>query len=271
MNWIKNVLNSDHRLGFRIVKSGIAVTLCVCFSQLFKLNQPFSAVIATVLTMEKSVDTSFRTGAQKLAGALIGALIGGSLGAIAPGNAGLCGVGIILTLYLCHFFKLKEGSLLGCFLFASLILNMSGHIPVRFTVNSLLDTWIGILIGILVNVVIMPPNYAAEVKKYYGALSHTMGQLLLAVQEGGELNYREAQDLVRELDNSLRMYVSLMKFMRSDDKEVFRIVCKTAVYREMINELIALETLGREKKEELGSVYDYHLKRLRELHQSLSE
>ncbi|NLG92661.1 MAG: hypothetical protein GX485_03735, partial [Clostridiales bacterium] len=51
MKWLQNFLKTDHRLGFRVVKTGIAVTLCVVLSTFFKLNQPFFTVIAAVMTI----------------------------------------------------------------------------------------------------------------------------------------------------------------------------------------------------------------------------
>ncbi len=101
MKWLLDFLKTGNRLGFRVVKTGIAVTLCVVISALLKLDEPFFAVIAAVMTMGKSIDASIKMGKNKLIGVLIGAAIGYGFVMLSPGNAGLCGVGIILTLYLC--------------------------------------------------------------------------------------------------------------------------------------------------------------------------
>ena len=50
----------------------------------------------------KSIDISIRGGKNRVLGTVIGAAIGAAFAMALPGNAGLCGIGVILTLYLCH-------------------------------------------------------------------------------------------------------------------------------------------------------------------------
>ena len=87
MKWLSNFLKTNHRLGFRVVKTGIAVTLCVVISTFLKLDQPFFTVIAAVMTMGKSIDASIKSGRNKIFGVLIGAVIGYAFVSLSPANA----------------------------------------------------------------------------------------------------------------------------------------------------------------------------------------
>ena len=102
MERIKKLLKSSGGMGLRIVKTGIAATLCVVVSYWLMLDTPFFAVSTTVISMGKSIDISIRGGKNRIVGAAIGAAIGAAFAMALPGNAGLCGIGVILTLYLCH-------------------------------------------------------------------------------------------------------------------------------------------------------------------------
>ena len=97
MERIKKLLKSSGGMGLRIVKTGIAATLCVVVSYWLMLDTPFFAVSTTVISMGKSIDISIRGGKNRIVGAAIGAAIGAAFAMALPGNAGLCGIGVILT------------------------------------------------------------------------------------------------------------------------------------------------------------------------------
>ena len=122
MERIKKLLKSSGGMGLRIVKTGIAATLCVVVSYWLMLDTPFFAVSTTVISMGKSIDISIRGGKNRIVGAAIGAAIGAAFAMALPGNAGLCGIGVILTLYLCHVLKLNGGVPLACIIFTIVVL-----------------------------------------------------------------------------------------------------------------------------------------------------
>ena len=76
MERIKKLLKSSGGMGLRIVKTGIAATLCVVVSYWLMLDTPFFAVSTTVISMGKSIDISIRGGKNRIVGAAIGAAIG---------------------------------------------------------------------------------------------------------------------------------------------------------------------------------------------------
>lgn len=99
--------------GLRVVKTGMAVTLCLLISYALPFGQPLASAIAAVAVMEKSIDFSLRTARDGAAGILIGAVVGLLFSYAGHGNAGLCGIGVIITLYVCVLLKLERGVLLS--------------------------------------------------------------------------------------------------------------------------------------------------------------
>lgn len=276
MNWLSRTL-TNHRMGLRIVKTGIAVTVCVAVSFLLKLNQPFFAVVATVMSMGKSIDISFKAGKNKLIGVIIGVAIGFGFAMISPANAGLCGIGIILTLYLCQLFKLTGAETLSCFLFAAMMFlhNFGANMVTwRFAATCTIDSFIGIVIALLVNLVIMPPNYAEEIKNSCAQLRSQIEESIGQAADRRQIDARAVDAAIQKLTYNINMYIAEAKFLRWNDDEVFKISCKMATYQMILDELRAvkvMELTEDESSAELLTVYRYHMERMRKLFESTAD
>ena len=278
MNWFTSIFKTNHRMGLRIVKTGIAVTVCVAVSFFCKLNQPFFAVIATVMSMGKSIDISVKSGKNKIVGVVIGVVIGYCFSMISPANAGLCGVGIILTLYLCQFFKLNGAATLACFLFAGMMFrfNLGTHIPLRFAVSCTIDSFIGIAIALVVNLVVMPPNYADEIKKSFLQLRIQIEESMTNAAAHFEIDTRAVEAAIQKINYNVNMYIAEAKFLRWNDEDVFTISCKISTYQMILDELRAIQAIeltdsGVESGDELLTVYHYHMNRMHKLFKSTAE
>lgn len=257
-------------MGLRIVKTGIAVTVCVAASYALRLDQPFFAVVATVMSMGKSIDISFRSGKNKVIGVIIGIAVGYGFASIAPANAGLCGVGIIATLYICQLLRLSGAATLSCFLFASMMFlhSFGGHaVTWRFAFASMVDSIIGIAIAVLVNLVVMPPNYAEEIKNIRDLLYERLEEALLNAREHRLIDIDAVESAIERLTKNIALYISEIKVLRWNDKDVFAISCKVSTYRMILDELKAVQVLIQaqgdtgaqtQPDEERRTVYEYH-------------
>ncbi len=276
MDWLSRTLG-NHRMGLRIVKTGIAVTVCVVVSFLLKLNQPFFAVVATVMSMGKSIDISFKAGKNKLIGVLIGVAIGFGFATLSPANAGLCGIGIILTLYLCQQFKLAGAETLSCFLFAAMMFhhNFGANLVTwRFAVTCTIDSFIGIIIALLVNLVIMPPNYADEIKNSCAQLRLQIKESIGQASARRQIDARAVDAAIQKVTSNINLYIAEAKILRWNDEEVFRISCQMATYQNILDELRAVKVMELTEEEpspELLTVYQYHMERMHNLFESTAE
>lgn len=279
MNWLSNTLKTNHRMGLRIVKTGIAVTVCVAVSYLLKLNQPFFAVVATVMSMGKSIDISFRSGKNKLVGVVIGITIGYGFASISPANAGLCGVGIILTLYLCQLFKLNGAATLSCFLFAAMMFlhNFGTHLVTwRFAAAGMIDSFIGIAIALVINLVVMPPNYAEEIQTSCAQLREQIKESIDNAAAPRQIDTHAVDAAIQKLTYNVNLYIAEAKFLRWNDEDVFRVSCKISTYQMILDELRAVQVMeltedGKELSPELLTVYHYHMDRMNQLFESTAE
>lgn len=271
MNWIFRILHADHRIGLRIIKTGVAVTVCVVISFFARLDQPFIAVIATVMSMGKSIDVSVKSGKDKMVGVLIGTAVGIPFAMLSPANAGLCGIGVMVVLYLCHFFRLNSAGALACVVFSAVMFGAS--VPVWH--GALVyagDALIGIAVAIVVNLIIMPPNYAEGIKRAYGMLREQTLAALEDAEAKREIDIRSIDATIEQFNRFLKLYISESRFLRWNDDEVFDITCKVAVYRRIFDELKVIEMMDLPEKDhpdsELLTVYHYHIARIHQLYGS---
>lgn len=264
MNLLKKLLNSGRSMGFRIVKTGMAATICVVVAYWMMLDSPFFAVAATVVSMGKSIEISFRGGKNRVLGTAIGAAIGAAFASAMPGNAGLCGIGIILTLYLCHFFKLDGAPTLACIVF-TIVMLYRGPDPWLYAGLRCVEVLIGVTIALLVNVLVMPPNYVAQIKKTYANLRNLVEESIDYASTGDTIDVPGVDAMIQSLSQSINHYVAEIRIFRGSDQEVFQISCKIAAFKQMLHELVSIEDLEPRpvpKDSPQYPVFEYHLNRL---------
>ena len=275
MERFNRFFKANRRLGLRIVKTGIAVTVCVAISRLLLSNQPFISVIAAVMSMGKSIDFSVRAGKNKMIGAVIGSSVGCAFAALSPGNAGLCGIGIILSLYLCHLLRMDDAGPLSSIAFAAVLFRAPQADPWTYALPCAGNALIGIAAAVAVNLIVLPPNYAVEIKNAFAELQARTEAAVRDAAERRTVGTRPVSACIELLASNIHLYVSEAKLLRWNDDEVFSISSKIATYRMVLDELKAVEVMElTEKGDPEGeslTVYNYHMRRMRELLRSVQD
>ncbi len=259
MDWFLKVLNTDRKLGMRIIKTGIAVTVCVAISSIFNFGQPLVAVVATVMSMGRSIDASLRSGKNKIIGVAIGAALGGFFAMLSPANAGLCGIGIILVIYICYLAKLDMAGTLASFVFAAVMfVSPPGGKAWQCALTCAGNASAGIIIAVVVNFVVMPPNYAEQVKKLYGRLVAEVSESVKNVNGVSSAELRDIKETIAAVEHAIDLYASELKILRWNDDEISEISDKVKVYIAVFEELRAAASVGSGGNTESTSVYKYH-------------
>lgn len=259
-------LRRHPHLGFRIIKTGIAVTLCLALCDLLQLQQPFVAVVTAIISMGRSIDNTVRTGKDHLLAAILGAVCGALLYHVSPQNAGLCGIGIILVIFLCQLLQLRRGTLMGSFMFAMVMLHPETAGTVQTVWWCMVAAVLGIAIALAVNLLILPPNYVQSIIEKDN-LIYSMLVYAAKVCE----NRLSAPDLeavrvqIRHLERDIRLYTSEWKLFRNRDDVVAVIARKLVTYQEILNDLWAIDRLEKNLNSETATVFAYHLNRANSL------
>ncbi len=152
--------------GLRNIKTGIAVAACILFYHILDREGALMATTATLICMQDSVEKSVRQGFFRVIGTVIGGIFGIAVAYLdllykfQYGDVVAGFLGVILLIYLCNVFKIQDAIIIACFVF--LIIIISPHLevpPIIYATNRVVDTIVGIIIAILINVLLFKPKH----------------------------------------------------------------------------------------------------------------
>ena len=273
-----------HKPGMRTIKTGIGVMLCVLLGYLnFNLvDKTFYAAIACVVCMQTTVKGSFTVGLNRLKGTFVGGLIGFLFVLIGPGNPILSCLGIITTIYICNLIKINKSITIACVVYCAIHLGIGTADPVYYSVHRIIDTSIGVLIGIGVNYLIYRPDYLGRIHNEIKVIENTSIKLLKKeIEMGADIDISSLQNEITKLEGLYKNFLDELEYRNDeiDDKEINRIIktCKQ-IYMHLqvlghmkdkcyINEENYIKSKNLyyelasdiEVKEDISPVYNYHI------------
>ncbi len=160
-------------IGMRIIKSAVAVALCYVV-QIFRGDSGivFYSQLSALWCMQSYISTTKQNAKQRILGTIVGAFFGLVVLLISifvrnhfsDGkwfgyifNAILISATLIPVLWTTVVLKKKQASYFSCVVFLSIVvIHLSDENPYLFTLNRFLDTMIGIVIGVGVNLFRLP-------------------------------------------------------------------------------------------------------------------
>lgn len=200
------------KIGFRNIKTAIAVFLCLVVSKILKLEYSFYAVIAAIISMESTISRSFITGKNRMLGTILGAVIGLLFALIKPESPILCAIGIVIIISLCNRLKWSKSVTIAGIVFIAIMVNMNGKNPWLYSLNRIIDTFIGITIAVLVNYFIVPPNGLYKLHEDCLSLSDMFSNII----ENSITNIKS--DKILTLNNKLITLKNYLKIQEDDFK-----------------------------------------------------
>lgn len=181
-------------VGMRTIKTGIAVMLCCIFTS-FVVDNMFYCATACVVTMQDTIKTSFKMGWQRVFGTLIGGLVGFLLVLISPANPILCGIGIMIVIKFCEIFKLSS-LVVSSVTFFSLYLGYIDSAPLVYSIQRVIDTSVGVIMGLIINYSVARPNYYDNTMNEFKKIKNLCNETLINIVNGNKdlkINYIEAR------------------------------------------------------------------------------
>ncbi|GGA45394.1 FUSC family protein [Paenibacillus physcomitrellae] len=175
-------------IGLRNIKTGIAICICLLIGVIFRIDSPFYAAIATIISMENTITNSFAAGRHRTMGTLVGALIGACLAFVDPGNVLLCAIGVVIVIYVCNLLHWNKSVSIGCIVFLAVMLNLGsdGANPWAYGLHRIIDTLIGISVAVAVNYLIFPPRLEERLEQHRVAFAEQLSNAFKKMAEKGE-------------------------------------------------------------------------------------
>ena len=242
-----------HKIGMRTIKTALAVTISIVVANILKLEYPFYAAIAAIISMDKTAANSVKLGRNRLFGTFIGAVVGTVLSYIDRGNPILCGLGIIIATTLCNTFKLKGSvTISGVVLCAIMVLIAKP--PLYYATTRIIDTAVGIGIAVLVNCAIAPYNNARHLDDIVIELWNQSDKLMEALNNDKEVDLSKVHSDMDKIKKELDLYES--EIIVNNKKEL---LYKLYRHYEMTNQLLfEMDVCQRVDRKENLEVYKYH-------------
>lgn len=145
------------KIGMRTIKTGLAVMLGVTVAGMVGLRSPLFVAIGAISTMQTSVSESFVMGKNRILGTIMGAVVAVTIAEYLPYSNIFLGLGIIILIHILNLFGWKKSISLSAIVFSAVYLNRDTGM-IEYATNRVLDTFIGIVMGVLVNYLIATPD-----------------------------------------------------------------------------------------------------------------
>ena len=154
-------------IGARNLKTSLSVFICIIVFELLGRSSAFFACIAAMMCMQDTVENSYR-----MLGTFLGAIVGLLL--IAIFNvlsiqhfivyALLTAIGTTIAIFLCILFNCKGAINSACIVVFAIMTNLKGVGSYDYAFNRILDTFIGVIIAIIINRLVYPYQKKTEEK-----------------------------------------------------------------------------------------------------------
>ena len=232
----------------RNIKTALSVFLCVLVSRLLKMEYPFYAAIAAVISMSSSVTDSYIAGRNRMFGTFVGAMIGLLFSLVLPGNILLCGVGIIIIIYICNILNWNKSISIACIVFTAIMTNLNGRNPFSYSFNRLLDTLLGITIALAVNYIFIPPKYVGKIiHQCNTVIDHLFIIFGKNTIYNEEINLKEYSDKLNKLENYITTYSKEIRFSKETAIKIDNIKSMITQFNKAYYSLNILNSLKHSK------------------------
>jgi len=185
------------KIGARIIKSGIAVSITVFICQLLNLEPALFGAVSAVVNVQPSVYLTFRIAWDQIAVHLVGVIVGIALGYTLGGNPITMGLASVLVIFLCLKLKLKQNILMGI-VACIFVLSSSADQFLHHALSRSAIIFIGLSVAMIINVTILPPRYGRQWKEKLRAGNEAaVNYFCQAVYDFTHLDNRELPSLVQ--------------------------------------------------------------------------
>ncbi|WP_099188894.1 aromatic acid exporter family protein [Tepidibacter mesophilus] len=270
------------KVGMRNIKTAIAVSLSVAVSRFFNMEYPFYAAIAAIISMQTTVGESFKVGRNRILGTILGAVVGVVFYVINPSSVIIMGIGIMIVIYICNLFRWNKSISIAGIVFCVIMSNLDGRNPVFYAINRTIDTFIGIIIAVLVNYLITPMDNYNKIEDNLIQIGNDLNKLLEnKVVKNLNIDLKKVEDAIfkfeKDIDNIyinyknqdkikrfkciLRNYESACLNLKIMDNMNRNYTLNNMNYIELINRYGKFDRIKHLKHKENEIVYNYHLRK----------
>lgn len=243
------------KIGLRTIKTAIAVTLCVIVANIFDLEYPFFMGMTAIISMDKTMTNSLKMGRNRVFGTFLGACIGIALSYIDRGNALLCGLGVIILIQLCNFFKLQGAITIGGIVMIAIMVH-TDKTPMYYGYYRTLHTLIGASISFIVNMTIFPYSTIKRLEQTFDDLWIEIYSIISELKKFNLISLDAFSEKLDLADNEIRLYKQEIVLNKKKALIIHELERHYDLAEKILLELKICKTIDTEKD---PLIYQYHL------------
>lgn len=267
--------------------------ICILLGQ-FLVQKIFYCAIACVISVQDTVKGSMKAGLNRVKGTIVGGILGFLFALIQPGDPILCGIGIMLTIYMCNLFKISS-VVVSCVTFLAIHLGVGTYNPAYYSIHRVIDTSVGVVIGVVTNYLILRPNYLGKTINEFKNIEKSAINLIeskIVNEENLDINIFKTNiqqldkiysKLTDELDYGIKRNTDIENLEKSINicREIYfhmqsieLLENKLYLNKENFNaikELYSTEEICFDVEENKSPVFNYHLSKIIEEIKTLKE
>lgn len=275
------------KLGMRTVKTGIGVGLSVLSKGIFVQNTVFTA-IACMVSIQESVRGSLLVGLSRIKGTILGGIIGYLFALLGTGNALVSTLGIITTIYICNHFDLTDEISIACVTFMAIHLGDIDTTLISYSVNRVIDTSVGVIIGVVINYTLARPKHTSNIYSDLISVEHAVSDYLdyKILKKNTQYSIDSLEESISKLDKSYNNFINEFTHLQETEcdssgqidnlvvlsKELYFHIHSIEMLEQKlylnnsnsnkIKYLYGLDELDWDISESKSPVFNYHLKRI---------
>lgn len=272
------------KIGMRTIKTGIAVYICTLLAR-YLVKNPMFAGVGCVVSIQDTVKGSLKLGFNRIGGTIIGGLAGFLCVLIKPGDPILAGIGTMVTIYSCTLLKINSGIIVSSVTFLSIHLGIITSNPANYSIQRVIDTSVGVVIGVIINYLLARPDY---INVTYKSLKNANDITEECIKYGlinngnfdreklrrkinkldtiypklvGEIKYNKKQVDIESIENEILLYKSINHHIKSIQLLEEELFINNDNYSK-IKEMYDIDTLSLTLDNEKSPVFNYHLSKI---------
>ena len=249
------------KVGMRTIKTGLALSLC-SIAGTFLVENIMYAGVGCLVSIQDTVKGSFKLGLNRVKGTMIGGIIGYLSIIMYPNNHIACGIGSMITIYICNLYKINSGIIVSIVTFLSIYTEFITQSPEIYSIKRVWDTSMGVVIGIVVNYLVARPNYAHLVKQKINQINEIMEEYIdVKIVKNKEYDLSKMLSEIRKLDSICQKLQDEIKYS-NEDINVDIIIKQQAKIKSVYNHMKSIESIEKEHSinslniELLKEIYD---------------
>ncbi|MCM3024479.1 aromatic acid exporter family protein [Heyndrickxia ginsengihumi] len=224
------------RVGARIFKTGIAITLALFIAKLLNMPSPVFAGIAATFAIKPTIYRSYLSIIEQVQGNVIGAIIAVILFMAFGNHLIIVGFGAIIIIILMLKLKLENNVSLALVTMI-VIMETPGENFLQVAGIRFSTLFLGIMSSFIVNLIFLPPKYE---KKLYVRIAHVTEDLLkfIRITSRHEVDYSLLKDEIPEIKERVYKVEQLYTLFKEDraysKKKKHDVQRKIVLYKQMV-------------------------------------